>query len=574
MSVPDAPKALSPPGPSWLLRGSNQERHSQVVSKLLAKNDRLDPDGVEALFDLARNATIRQLLALNKKPPAISESYFSWLADKMVWTRFVPDELFTFEEPQLSPGLFLHPSVEYATALLSHKSKQRELMLQAAAGSTTEPNPRWRFKKIGSPTERMKLMRDVLHRDSWPAITKTRHLTIRSPFGLTLHSSLWNNNVGQLKRILPGSQTLPAVLCPWGRDSPLRLEVTSSALARGFLDLVLLLDGESTERICGAVAEQFISGYMFLLKWYLNICCPAQGEHPVGVNLYAAVIYQREKAFGHPYDKAYSWVDNPLDLKIMHEQLARAETLLWLNWQKVAETAYSTSEISKANTFEAAKAAIYKAADCSFMSGIKREHALLLLHEIWQRRGSFLDRFEIEKEYDRLVTDYLLPDVVSTLDNFFDINEMPEKMREWAAANPFDIKRKDTEQLCELMWRAWRQRMAGFEEKQKKVLFMYQVQHARKMYREYLAELKLCGKGVDELKEFVSKNEARFFLSEELRLQLALDEYEKQLDAPALDVCQKEGEEKMEASQNDKQEKDAEREHNENGTAPPERQPE
>ena len=429
-------------------------------------------------------------------------------------------------------------------------------MLQAAPGSTTEPNPKWRIGKFGSLAQRVKLLEGLVHRDSWPAITKTRHLSINSPFGLTLHRSLWDNNVGQLKQILPGSQTLPAVLCPWGRGSPLRLEVTSSALARGFLDLVLLLDRDPAKLICSPLAEQFVLGYMLMLKWYLYICGQAQSEHPVGVNLYGAIAYQRQKTFGHPRDEAYSWVDNPIDLKSMHARLASEETLLWLDWQKKAEATYSTSEISKAKSFEEAKAALYKAADSPSMSGITRAHALLLLHEIWERRGSFLDRYQIEKEYDRLVTDYLLPDVVSNLENFFEIHEMPEKMREWAAANPFNIKRKDTEQLCELMWRAWRQHSAGIEEKQKKVLFMYQVQHARKIYRERLAELKLCGKGVDELKEFVSTNEARFFLSEELRLRLALDEYEKQLEASALDVCQKEGEKVTVASQNGKQKKD------------------
>ncbi|KAH7627880.1 hypothetical protein B0T09DRAFT_310385 [Sordaria sp. MPI-SDFR-AT-0083] len=535
MSTSDAYKAL--PAPSLVpLANPTQERRRQVVSKVLMKDTRRDLDAVEALLDLAGNETIRQLLGLNRPPPAISESYCSWLADKMVWTRFAPDEPFPFEEPKLSPGLFLQPSAEYTAALPGHRSNQRELMLQAAPGSTTEPNPKWRIGKFGSLAQRVKLLEGLVHRDSWPAITKTRHLSINSPFGLTLHRSLWDNNVGQLKQILPGSQTLPAVLCPWGRGSPLRLEVTSSALARGFLDLVLLLDRDPAKLICSPLAEQFVLGYMLMLKWYLYICGQAQSEHPVGVNLYGAIAYQRQKTFGHPRDEAYSWVDNPIDLK--------------------TEATYSTSEISKAKSFEEAKAALYKAADSPSMSGITRAHALLLLHEIWERRGSFLDRYQIEKEYDRLVTDYLLPDVVSNLENFFEIHEMPEKMREWAAANPFNIKRKDTEQLCELMWRAWRQRSAGIEEKQKKVLFMYQVQHARKIYRERLAELKLCGKGVDELKEFVSTNEARFFLSEELRLRLALDEYEKQLEASALDVCQKEGEKVTVASQNGKQKKD------------------
>lgn len=407
----------------------------------------------------------------------------------------------------------------------------------------------------------MKFMNGVVHYNSRPAITKTRHLIINNPFGLTLHSSLWNNNAGQLKQLLPGSQTLPAVLCPWGHDSPLRLEVSSSALARGFLDLVLMLDCEPKAGINDTLAEQFVSAYTFLLKWYLHICCQAQDEPPTGVNLYAAVAYQREKVSGHPVDKAYSWIDNPMDLKTLHEKLANAENSLWLDWQKIAETAYSTSEVSKAKTFDVAKTAINKAADSCSMTRIKKEHALLLLHEIWERRGSFLDRLEIEKEYDRLITDYILADVVSNLENFFDIDEMPKKMLEWAAANPFMIKRKDTEQLYELMWRAWRQRSAGLAKKKKKVLFLYQVQHARKMYREHLAELKLRGKGVDELKEFVCKNEARFFLSEELRLQLALDEHEKQLETSALVECQKEGEDEVEASQNDKQEENVEQEH-------------
>lgn len=487
----------------------------------------------------------------------------------MAYATIVPDEPFSFVEPQLSPGLFLQPSAEYVTALLRNITKQRRLVLEAAAGSSTEPNPRWRSKKI-SPIQRKKLMSVTLHRDSRPAITITRHLTIRSLFSLTLHNSLWNNNVDQLKRILPGSQTLPAVLCPWGRDSPLRLEVTSAALARGFLEVVLLLDPEPLESIGGTLIEQYVSGYMLLLKWYLHIFGQTQDKDSVGVNLYGAVTYQREKTLGHPLDEAYNWVDNPIDLKVMREQIACADTSLWLDWQKAAETAYSTSEISKAKTFEEAKAVIYKTADNDLMAGMKREHALLLLHEIWQRRGSFLDRFEIEKEYDRLVTDYLLPDVVSILDNFFDINTMPEKMREWAAANPFDIKRKDTEQLCELMWRAWRQLTAGFEEKQKKVLFMYQVQHIRQMYRKYLAEPKLCGKGLVELRKFVCKNEAQFLLSEEFRLQLALDEYEKQFGASALVACQKEGEEEFVASQNGKEEKDAEQKHSGNGAATPE----
>ncbi|EAA30028.1 hypothetical protein GE21DRAFT_9827 [Neurospora crassa] len=572
MSAPEASKALSAPSLAPIAC-PDQERRSQIVLELVAENTTLSADRVQVLFDLAKKEVLRQLVASNKAPPAISESYCSWLAEKMVWTRFVPDEPFSFVEPQLSPGLFLQPSAEYVTALLRNITKQRKLMLEAAAGSPTEPNPKWRSKKI-SPIQRKKLMSATLHQDSRPAITKTRHLTIRSPFSLTLHSSLWKNNVDQLKRILPGSQTLPAVLCPWGRDSPLRLEVTTSALARGFLDVVLLLDKESLESIGGTLTEQYVSGYMLLLKWYLHIFGQTQDKDSLGVNLYGAVIYQREKALGHPLDEAYSWVDNPIDLKVMHEQIACADTSLWLHWQKVAETAYSTSEITKAKTFEEAKAVIYKTADNDSMSGIKREHALLLLHEIWQRRGSFLDRFEIEKEYDRLVSDYLLPDAVSILDTFFYTNTMPEKMREWVAANPFDIKRKDTEQLCELMWRAWRQRTAGSEEKQKGVLFLYQVQHTRKMYREYLAELKLCGKGVEELKEFVSKNEARFHLSEEIRLQLALDEYEKQLEASALVVYQKEGVEETETSQNGKKEKDAEQQRSGNGAAPPEQQPE
>ncbi|KAK1776523.1 hypothetical protein QBC45DRAFT_395081 [Copromyces sp. CBS 386.78] len=573
MSALDASKAL--PAPSLdPLANPTQERRNQVVSKLLTEDTRRDPDAVEALFDLATNETIRQLLALNKPPPAISKSYCSWLADKMVWTRFVPHEPFPFEEPQLSPGLFLQPSAEYTAALLDHRSNQRELMLQAAPGSTTEPNPKWRIGKFGSPAQRMKLLKDLVHRDSWPAITKTRHLSINSPFGLTLHSSLWNNNVGQRKRILPGSQTLPAVLCPWGRGSPLRLEVTSSALARGFLDLVLLLDKEPAKPISSCVAEQFVLGYMLLLKWYLHICCQAPREHPAGVNLYGAIAYQRQKTLGHPRDEAYSWVDNQLDLKSMHGRVASKETLLWLDWQEIAETTYSTSEISKETTFEEAKAALYKAADNHSMSGIKREHALLLLHETWERRGSFLHRLEIEKEHDRLVTDYLLPDVVSNLDNFFGIDEMPERMREWAVANPFNIKRMDPERLCELMWRTWMQRSVFHVEKHKKILFMYQAQHARKMYREHLAELKLRGKGVEQLKEFARENDARFHLSEELRLQLALDEYEKQLKASTLDVCPNKGGEEIVASQNDKQKKGTEREHRGDGSAPPKKQPE
>ncbi|KAK3948206.1 hypothetical protein QBC32DRAFT_401099 [Pseudoneurospora amorphoporcata] len=520
MAYANASKAL--PAPSLdPLATPTQERRNQVVSELVTEDTRRDPDAVEALFDLATNETIRQLLALNKPPSAISNSYCSWLADKMVWTRFVPHEPFPFEEPQLSPGLFLQPSAEYTAALLGQRSNQRELMLQAAPGSTSEPNPKWWRGKFGSPAHRMKLPKDLVHRDSWPAITKTRHLSINSPFGLTLHSSLWNNNVGQLKRILPGSQTLPAVLCPWGRGSLLRLEVTSSALARGFLDLVLLLDKEPAKPVSSGVAEQFVLGYMLLLKWYLHIFCQAPRAHPAGVNLYGAIAYQRQKTLGHPRDEAYSWVDNQLDLK--------------------TGTTYSTSEISKQTTFEEAKAALYKAADSHSMSGIKREHALLRLHETWERRGSFLHRLEIEKEHDRLVTDYLLPDVVSNLDNFFGIDDMPERMREWAVANPFNIKRIDSERLYELMWRTWMQRSVFRVEKHKKILFMYQAQHARKMYREHLAELKLRGKGVEQLKEFARENNARFHLSEELRLQLALDEYEKQLKASTLDVCPKKG---------------------------------
>ncbi|KAK3496135.1 hypothetical protein B0T13DRAFT_529242 [Neurospora crassa] len=535
MSAPEASKALSAPSLAPIAC-PDQERRSQIVLKLVAENTTtLSVDRVQVLFDLAKKEVLRQLVASNKAPPAISESYCSWLAEKMP---------FSFMEPQLSPGLFLQPSAEYVTALLRNITKQRELMLEAAAGSPTEPNLKW------------------------------RHLTIRSPFSLTLHSSLWSNNVDQLKRILPGSQTLPAVLCPWGRDSPLRLEVTTSALTRGFLDVVLLLDKEPLESIGGTLTEQYVSGYMLLLKWYLHIFGQifgqTQDKDSVGVNLYGAVTYQREKTLGHPLDEAYSWVDNPIDLKVMHEKIARADTSLWLDWQKAAETAYSTSDISKVKTFEEAKAVIYKTADNDPMSGIKREHALLLLHEIWQRRGSFLDRFEIEKEYDRLVTDYILPDVVSMLDSFLNTNTMPKMMREWAAANPFDIKRKDTEQLCELMWRAWRQRTAGLEWKQKRILFVYQVQHTRKLYREYLAELKLCGKGVEELKEFVCRNEAQFLLSEELRLQLALDEYEKQFEASALVVYQKEGVEETETSQYDRNEKGAEQGHSGNGATPPE----
>ncbi|EGO55143.1 hypothetical protein NEUTE1DRAFT_47419 [Neurospora tetrasperma FGSC 2508] len=570
MSAPDASnKAL--PAPSLApIACPDQERRSQIVLKLVAENARLNPDGVGALFDLAKKEVLRQLVASNKAPPAISESYCSWLAEKMIWTRFVPHETFSFVEPQLSPGLFLQPSAEYAAALMRNLRKRRELVLQAAPVNPTEPNSKWRFKKIGTPIQRKEIMNFLLHQDSRPAVTKTRHLTIRSPFSLTLHNSLWNNNPGQLKRILHESQKLPAVLSPWGRDSPLQLEVTSSALARGFLEVVILLAQKPQERIGSTLFEHYVAGYMLLLKWYLHICCQTQDKDSVGVNLFGAVTYQREKTLGHPFDEAYRWVDNPIDLKVMHEQFALADASLWLDWQRVAETAYSTSEITKAKTFEEAKAVIYKTADNDSMSGIKREHALLLLHEIWQRRGSFLDRFEIEKEYDRLVTDYLLPDVVSTLDNFFEINEMPEKMCEWAAANPFEIKRKDTDQLCELMWRAWRQLTAGFEEKQKRILFVYQVQHIRKMYREYLAELKLYSKGMKELREFVCKNEAHFLLSEEIRWQLALDEYEKQFQAPALDVCQKEGEKEIEASQNGKKEKDAEQAHSENGAAPPE----
>lgn len=453
------------------------------------------------------------------------------------YTTTVPDKPFPIEEPNPSRSLFSQASAEYAAALLRDKSKQRELKLKASPGSATEPNPGWRFKKFGSPAEWMKLMRDFLHQDSWPAITKTRHLIINTPMGLTLHSSLWKNDACQLTQMLPGAHTLPVVLCPWGRNCFLRLQITTSALARGFLNLALLLDREPTP-MGNFGADAWISGYMLLLKWCLQVCSQAQVDNLDGVNLYGAVLYQREKMYGHPYDESYSWVDNPLSLKVMHEQLARAETSLWLTWQKQAETTYSASEISKAKTFEEAKAALYQAADSASMSGIKREHALLLLHEIWERRGSFLDRYEIEKEYDRLVIDYLLPDVVSTLENFFEIHEMPEKMGEWAAANPFNIRRKDTEQLCELMWRTWRQRSAGVEEKHKEVLFLYQVQHARKMYREHLAELKLDGKGLDELKEFVSRNEARFLLSDELRSQLALDEYKKETEASALVVRQ------------------------------------
>ncbi|KAK3388594.1 hypothetical protein B0T20DRAFT_425839 [Sordaria brevicollis] len=494
----------------------------------------------------------------------------------MVCPITVPDEEFPFEEPQVSSGLFRQPSADYSAAFRRAASKKRNSRLQAAPGSSTAPNPGWCFQRLGSLVHRKMLMKHRLWYNSRPTITETRHLTINNPFGLTLHSSLWNNNAGKIKQLLPGSQTLPAVLCPWGRISPVRLEVTSSARSPGFLELVLMLDYKPNPRIDSAIIEQYALAYMLLLKWYLHISCQARSEPSAGMNLYAAVEYQRNRQLGCRVDKTYSWVDIPADLKTLHKTLANAEDSLWLEWQKTAETAYSTSDISKANTFEEAKTAIYKAADSSTMSGIKREHALLLLHEIWERRGSFLDRPEIEKEYDRLITDYILGDAVSILENFFEIEEMPEMMLEWAVVNPFGIKRKDTEQLYELMWRAWRGRSAGLEKEKKKVLFIYQVVHARKMYREHLAELKLCGKGVDELKEFVCKNEARFMLSEELRLQLALDEHEKQLKTPTLVESQKEEGNEAEASQNDKQEGISVQEHIDapDEVTAPEKQPE
>lgn len=87
MSAPEASKALLAPS-SAPIACPDQERRSQIVLKLVAENTTLSADRVQVLFDLAKKEVLRQLVASNKAPPAISESYCSWLAEKMVWARF------------------------------------------------------------------------------------------------------------------------------------------------------------------------------------------------------------------------------------------------------------------------------------------------------------------------------------------------------------------------------------------------------------------------------------------------------------------------------------------------------
>lgn len=87
MSAPDTSQTL--PAPAWApIACPIQERRNLVISKLLVTDTELDRDALEPLFELAKKDAIRQLLALANPPPTITESYCSWLADKMVWTRF------------------------------------------------------------------------------------------------------------------------------------------------------------------------------------------------------------------------------------------------------------------------------------------------------------------------------------------------------------------------------------------------------------------------------------------------------------------------------------------------------